>query len=237
MMFSADTYHARRQRLRSELTTGLILASFSILCGQIAAATPDHPGRMLSLQTACYQYASLGDLIQWVAANGGQVMSFYTAMSCVSVYALVSLVFGRKRFNLDRMLHRGQYAVRDDTVKGDEGVASHWRWLGVGKEFTWWDKVIYLGSVLWIVMWGVFFLAVTGYHYLICNISDEAWISFWHVIVWMSLGLAVAVTSWFLIGGMRDLKDMFHLLRTRVRDESDDGFVRPADKERSSACG
>ena len=164
-----------------------------------------------------------------------QGMTFYTALCCITTYVVVSLVFGRRRFNLDRMLHRGQYAVRDDTVQGDEGVAANWRWLGINKEFTRWDKAIYLGSVLWIFMWGALFLGVTGYHYLISEISDEAWTAFWHFIVWMSLSLATATTCWLLIGGLRDLKDMFHLLRTRVRDDADDGTVRPGEKEELSA--
>jgi len=217
------------------MIAGLFLASFSILCGQVAAATPDADSYMASLQGICYQYESLQNVIEWAAANGGQVMAFYTAIACIAVYAFVSLVFGRKKFNLDRMLHRGQYTVQDDTVKGDEGVAAHWRWLGVGKEFTRWDKIIYLGSVFWVFAWGILFLGVTAYHYFVSEISDAAWTSFWHVIVWLSLLLAVAVTAWFLIGGMRDLKDMFHLLRTRERNDDDDGTVRAIDKEEMSA--
>lgn len=217
------------------LTTGLILASCSILFGKIAAANPDIPGAMCTLQTACYRHASLRAAIEWVGASGGQVMAFVTAIACIAIYTLVSLIFGRKKFNLDRMLHRGQYAVQDDVVKGDQGVAAHWRWLGINKEFTRWDKGIYIGSVVWVFMWGILFLAITGYHYLICHISDAAWTSFWHVIMWMSLGLATVVTIWFLIGGLRDLKDMFFLLRTRQRDDSDDGTVRPSENEEMSA--
>jgi len=216
------------------MMTGLVLASSTILFQQIVAANPEAGGAMASLQGTLYQNPHLRAVIAYIGSFDGQVMSFITAMCCIAVYIFVSLVFGRGKFNLDRMLHRGRYAVQDDTVEGDVGVAAHWRWLGINKEFTRWDKAIYLGSVLWVLLWGALFLGVTGYHYLISNISDEAWTSFWHCIVWMSLGLATAVTVWLLIGGLRDLKDMFHLLRTRARDAADDGTVRPGEKEEMS---
>jgi len=75
---------------------------------------------------------------------------------------------------------------------------------------------------------GGVFVAGTVYYFTLGKATDASWLGFWQLLVWLALGLGAVVTVWFLIGGMRDLKDMFHLLRTKVRDDSDDGRVRTA---------
>jgi len=164
----------------------------------------------------------------------GQHMSFFAAMAAITVYVVVSLLTGRKKFNLDRMLHRGPYGIQEDAVEGDTDVAAHWRWLGINKEFTRWDKRIYIGSVVWILLWGLVFLVGTAWG-LFGDIPDESWTAFWYFMVCMGLSLILVTTTWLLIGGLRDVKDMFSRLRTMARDDMDDGTVRPGEKEERSA--
>ena len=42
---------------------------------------------------------------------------------------------------------------------------------------------------------------------------------------WPGLGTAIIVTIWFTIGGIKNLMEMIHALRTNIRDHSDSGFV------------
>ncbi len=50
-------------------------------------------------------------------------------------------------------------------------------------------------------------------------------VSFWKIYTWIYLVTAIIVTVWFTIGGLKNLKEMIHALRTNLRDDSDSGFV------------
>jgi SSS family solute:Na+ symporter len=199
------------------MITGIVVAGTGIITNQIAAADPQAGGLRAWLQVKLYSNEVLQRGIEYLGGIDGQVMAFITAMCAVCVYLVLSILSGGRKFNLDRMLHRGQYAVADDVAKGDAAATARWKWL-------------YIGSVVWVLLWGVVFAVGTFYHYAIEEISDEAWTSFWHFIVWMSVILGVVTTLWLLIGGLRDLKVMFELLRTRVRDHTDDGTVYEGDR-------
>jgi hypothetical protein len=59
--------------------------------------------------------------------------------------------------------------------------------------------------------------------------GQAAWAKFWHVYLYFSFGLLVSSTLWLGIGGLRDLRNLLHNLRSTKRDHSDDGTVRPAE--------
>ena len=97
--------------------------------------------------------------------------------------------------------------------------------LGMGKEFTRADRLIYLATYTMIGCWTLVFIAGT-----ICNLTndvpDSTWASFWRLYVYVELVLAVVVVIWFTMGGLRDLKSMFGRLGATDRDDTDDGVVR-----------
>jgi SSS family solute:Na+ symporter len=177
------------------------------------------------LQALLYRSPAVRWFIESIGTIDGQVMLFITAMCAIGVYVVMSFLSGARQFNLDRMLHRGAYAVEEDAAESEAGTG-RWKWLGINRSFTLWDKTIYIGSVAWVGLWGAVFAGGTLYHHVIHEISDDSWLAFWHAIIWMSLGLGVITTGWFLVGGLRDMNSMFALLRTRVRDVRDDGTVR-----------
>jgi solute:Na+ symporter, SSS family len=156
-------------------------------------------------------------------------ISFLSAAACILLYVLVSL-FGKKIvFDIDRMLHRGKYAVKDDIAEGDHRPVGRIRKaLGMGKEFTRGDKIIYLGALSWIALWVVVFIFGTIYN-LTHKVRPESWLTFWHIYVYFSFAMAVVVTVWFTIGGVRDMRDLFRALAVAGRDVSDDGHVRDHD--------
>ena len=212
----------------SAMILGAFIAVLGIMCQQITAVDETSWHWMVRLRDTLHSSETLRAMIDYVGNVTGQVMSFYAAASAIAVYVLVSLLSAGRGFNLDRMLHRGAYAVASDTVEGHRDVTRRWMWLGINEEFTRRDKALYLSSAVWIGLWTVIFLTGTIYALVVGgeNVSDDAWLVFWHCIVWMAITLAILTTLWLTIGGVFDLKQMFLQLRTTVRDDSDDGTVR-----------
>jgi SSS family solute:Na+ symporter len=154
--------------------------------------------------------------------NGQQFWGLAMLSSSV-IYIVVSLLGKRRVFNMDRMLHRGQYAIQEAKII-EEVPLKGWRMLGMGKEFTRGDKIIYIGAYTWTFVWTVVFLIGT-YINLTSEVSDAAWMNFWRTFILINIAVSAFVILWFAIGGTRDLKDMLRRLHTMVRDHRDDGFV------------
>ena len=151
----------------------------------------------------------------WAMAMGGSTI----------VYILVSLLGKKQEFNMDKMLHRGEYEIKEETVIVDEVPQKGWKMLGIGKEFTKGDKIIYIAAYIWTFIWVVIFLTGTLMN-LTSEISDSSWLEFWKFFVITNLIASVVIVIWFTFGGIKDLKDMLHRLNTMVRDHSDDGTVK-----------
>jgi len=168
--------------------------------------------------------------------NGQQFWGLAMLSSSV-VYVVVSLVGGKRAFDMDRMLHRGAYAIREETRVVEEVPLKGWRMLGMGKEFTRGDRIIYVGAYTWTFAWTVVFVIGT-YINLTSGVSDADWMSFWRVFIMINIVVSAGVILWFGIGGTRDLRDMLQRLRTMARDHTDDGSVgaaRPGAEARKEA--
>jgi len=159
--------------------------------------------------------------------NGQQFWGIGMGASLL-VYAAVSLL-GRDRrsFDLDRMLHRGRWQVKDDAVAGDGVVTRLQRFFLFTTAFTRRDKVLYVATYGWTFLWFALFAAGTVYN-LTHDASDASWAVFWRWFVAAQFVAAAVVCVWFTCGGVRDLQRMFARLRTLERDAQDDGVVRSA---------
>lgn len=150
----------------------------------------------------------------------GQVLMFWSIVLSVSLYIFVSLVGyfrGVPAHDMDELLHREPSAA---------GLARG-RWferLGFDQQMTRCDKWTTAISLLWPFVFTLVFIGITIYA-LQVGLSREWWVGYWHWWTWFAFGVAVIVTIWFTIGGMRDLIRMFRRLRTYVADETDDGRV------------
>jgi SSS family solute:Na+ symporter len=153
----------------------------------------------------------------------------YAMLITALLYLAVSLLTCRKKFNLDSIHHHGEYAVAADQVKpaqDQQPVRGLGALFGMGKDFSFTDKIVYSSITGWSVLWGILFIGGCIYNYFINSDVDEStWGKFWHFYVWLSVVLGVITTIWFTIGGLVDLKDLFRRLGTMDRDESDDGTV------------
>jgi len=154
----------------------------------------------------------------------GQEMSFVAIVLAIVVYVSVSLLGPRVVHNMDRLLHRGKYAITGESTATWQDARTIWEKLGFARDFTGGDSVITYVTLSWPLVWTVIFAIVTIYS-MMAGISTEAWLSYWHGWTWLILGCAVLVTLWFTIGGIFDMKYLFRQLRSRAADLSDDGRV------------
>ncbi|MCC6423758.1 MAG: sodium:proline symporter [Phycisphaerales bacterium] len=158
----------------------------------------------------------------------GQWFYFMAMVSAVVMYALVSLLTCREDFDLDRILHRGKWAV-DEQGNPLPPVAKPPRsWkaiLGIDHNFTFSDKCQSWALFIWTMFWFGIFVIFTIWN-LIWPWPTEWWSKYWHIVgIWMPLVIGIGTTVWFTIGGLRDLMALFRQLSSAERDEMDDGTV------------
>ncbi len=165
--------------------------------------------------------------------NGQNFWGIAMGMSSL-VYILVSLLGKKQDFDMDKMLHRGKYEIKEENIIVDQVPLKGWRMLGMGKEFTKGDKIIYIIAYGWTFLWVAVFLIGTIFN-LTGNVPDSSWMTFWKNYIMISLVASAIIIIWFTIGGIRDFKDMLRRLKTLVRDHKDDGTVRYEAGEKDSA--
>jgi SSS family solute:Na+ symporter len=156
--------------------------------------------------------------------NGQMFWGLAMAVSSL-VYVFVSLLTGRRKtFDMDKMLHRGKYLVREEYTVVDAAPVKGWRVLGMGREFTRSDKVIYVATYAWTASWVAVFVAGTVLN-LTGGIDAASWMRFWKTYVMIYLVASILVIVWFSVGGIVDLKEMIRTLKVMKRDHADTGFV------------
>ena len=69
---------------------------------------------------------------------------------------------------------------------------------------------------------------------LFVDVPDASWLSFWRGWTWVFLCASIAVTGWFTIGGIRDLKYLYRNLSRRETGPDDDGRVAAVEDDLKS---
>lgn len=164
----------------------------------------------------------------------GQEVYFFAMCVAWTLYVLFSLS-EKRSFNVDKMLHRGEFAVASDRVAtGGQTVQEGWNWrsaLGVTADFSRGDKLIYGFTVVKSLGLFALWLGMTIAAFTI-GISLDGWTTYHY---WVNtvffIVLTLGVMIWLTIGGMRDVIRLFRDLRNAKRDFSDDGTVRDHDYE------
>ncbi len=155
--------------------------------------------------------------------NGMQI-AFTVALICIVVYVLVSLLTCKKPFNLERMLHRGQYAIHGEHIDAVKKVNIFRRLSGIDKEFTAGDKFIAI-SVISCTLFFILSMVSGTIYGLIYGIPIGFWSKWWYGVVIFYAVATIGTVVWFLIGGFSDMIDMFKMLKTVNRNAFDDGRV------------
>jgi len=154
----------------------------------------------------------------------GQHLGVFSILVSITVYLVVSLITCKNPHNMDRLLHRGDYAIKQDQVEPHR--APWWeRIFGITHEFTLRDKVVFLFVNVWMFGWATIFVIGTIWN-VTQDVSSETW-RWW----WGSVHLPILFTSatiftiWFGIGSFRDVVRLFRDLRHLKADKTDDGFL------------
>ena len=172
-------------------------------------------------------------------------LSFIATLFATSLYIIVSLITCRKPFNLEKMLHRGQWADSTSAAASSLALAAgrttattrtggFFRRLldhlvGINAEYTREDRVL---------AWAVFgYNIVYGFLGTFVLVAICAKVFHWSIHAWVvktfvtalvvPLVFGIVTTIWFTWGTTRDIRRLFRDLETRVRDDRDNGMVSP----------
>lgn len=157
----------------------------------------------------------------------GQMIYFWAMVISCSIYIITSLLqslITKHDFNLDKMLHRGKYDISHEHINAEKNVNKYLKVLGMTKEFTLGDKILFFANIAWSLGWFAAFIGITvaqssGYF------ENAQWITFWQIWLWAGFFLGVGTTIWFLWGGIRDIGDLFYQLKHKQTSNEDDGRV------------
>lgn len=162
--------------------------------------------------------------------NGREIF-FYATIIAILVYVVVSLLTSRGGFNLERMLHRGSYAVsaaKDQVAiqQRTERKISWWdRIVGIDAEFSRGDRWIAGSIFIWTMSFALIMIGGSIWN-LIAPWPVSVWSTFWHIaIISLPIALAVVTAIWFTWGGVSDMISLFRRLRAEKQNPLDDGSV------------
>jgi SSS family solute:Na+ symporter len=165
--------------------------------------------------------------------NGTQI-GFSATLAAMSGYIAVSWLTCRTPFDMDRLLHRGRYAVEPEApneplvLQPSRNRFHVYNIVGIDEHFTRADRWVTLGIFFWSLFWfGVF--VIGNIWYLVHPWSDQVWADYWLVTgICLPLLISVVTTIWFSIGCWNDLVLFFRRLRTERVVATDDGTVATA---------
>ena len=127
----------------SALLVGGGVATVGVVVKQITDATLDSWAATDGLHT-------LATCVRYLKENvTGQEMTFYSMIAAIACYVGVSLLGPGGKFSLDRLLHRGEYAIAGETATSFRDARSWWERLGFTRDFTGADKIVTYVTVSW----------------------------------------------------------------------------------------
>jgi Na+/proline symporter len=154
-----------------------------------------------------------------------------TMLISIGLYVVVSLLTSTRGrvFNMDRMLHRGQYhreGIRSEKPRLTWGNLYTY-FLGIDNQYTRGDKILAWSVFIWSFCWGFLccFAGVAIWNF-ISPWGNAGWSRWFFINNFCIAGVVAAVsTIWFTIGGTRDLRRLFRDLKLKETNTLDDGRV------------
>ncbi|MGE9291762.1 MAG: sodium:solute symporter family transporter [Puniceicoccales bacterium] len=186
-------------------------------------------GRFLDVVSSPFQPYVVWEMNSVKFPINSYELYFLAMVSGVAAYVIGSALTQRKLYNLDRLLHRGEYDVAQE-------YKEPFRWtlgnackklIGITPEYTLGDRII---------SWSVFGYAIV-YKFGFCFLGVLIWnaISPWPTDWWsnyfyvtsllVTAALGIISTFWFLIGGIIDIRKLFRDLASRIDNPLDNGMV------------
>lgn len=161
--------------------------------------------------------------------NGVQI-SFFAMLIAIGLYIAVSLLTCRENFNMDRMLHRGPYARRENLSVPAAPVPRRpkisWATIvGYDEHFTRGDRWIAGGLLTWSFFW-VAVVAIISIWNLWQPWPVAAWSKYYQITaIGVPVFFAVMIGIWFTWGSISDSLALFKRLRAEKVNPLDSGAV------------
>ena len=156
---------------------------------------------------------------------------FFLAMIfSVLAYCLVSLLTCRKPYNLDKLLHRGEY-----NIENKNEARLKWGWgtfvtkiIGITPEYTRGDRIIAWSVFCYSFIYGFVLMFLSVVIWNLISPWPEHWWGYRYFITALLVPVIVGAVStvWFMTGGIRDIIRLFHDLAQRKANPEDNGVVR-----------
>jgi len=183
-----------------------------------------------SLDPVFYHLTGPGPWGTWLQTNAlkfplnGQIISVSIMGICLVTYVVISLLTCRKPYDMDKLLHRGEYQIAGEDKVHKKEKWSLRKFAGVNDNFTIGDRRIAYFTFWWgllpnlinigVIIWNL------GFHRWTLD-GWWSWYFFWAVCVPVVGG--VITTIWFTWGVTKDMKELFRSLKKEKLDVTDDG--------------
>lgn len=208
----------------------MILGCVLALAGRIGYETWTH-----GLHAWLLQHTGPGAVHEYLLTHASrfplnaQWMTLYIAIICTVSYVVVSLLTQEEGFDMDRMLHRGKYALEQSAAPNmaAKRVFSLGKLIGIDEHYTVGDKFIAIGIFTWEFGSNFIGLIILLWNLLFWHWTDSWWLGWFgirNVLLVTLIGFFVAI--WISIGAIQDMRRLLQLLRTVERNDADDGRVR-----------
>jgi SSS family solute:Na+ symporter len=224
------------------MLVGLFFAIFGFFCTQYWAdmiypwLAANHPAFLDGMRHTLASLSSTLRIANWEVGPTkfpitGQEVLLITMVSASSSYILISLLTCREKFNLDRMLHRGQYKIEEPGAAPTAAAATQktgilQKLLGFNSEYSRGDRWLAWSVFWWTMFHFAIFLIVAGWNLIFGVWSDSTWFLYWkYYTIGLTAVVAVISTVWFTVGGTLDLRNLFRRLKTLEVNAHDDGRV------------
>lgn len=167
-------------------------------------------------------------------------IGFIAMISGVIAYVAGSLLTYRKPYNLDRLLHRGAYALEgEQEQKVAWSFKTMWsKLIGITPEYTLGDRIIAWSVFTYNIIYKLIlaFIVVLIWN-KISPWPKEWWGDYFYITIIVIPSIAGIITTfWFMTGGIIHLRELFRDLAKRIDNPLDngqvDGHVSVADKAR-----
>lgn len=206
-----------------------------------------HPEGLESFRLFLERLGNAMPIVQWETAPEqmalafpitSQEVYFIGMLSAMLGYTVVSLCTCKKPYNLDELLHRGEYNLEhfvSDTA--DQSVVAsaakkRFNWqsiLGITPEYSKGDRILAWSVLLWTLFNFAIFIVKAVWNLPVqWRWSELTWFRFWlYFDLPLSLLVAVITTIWFTWGCTRDLKRLFKALKEDAEKggEEDNGQI------------
>ncbi|MBQ7257858.1 MAG: hypothetical protein IJS60_09235 [Abditibacteriota bacterium] len=188
---------------------------------------------------AKYVTIEAGEMVVEAFPINGQYINMITMTCSILVFILLSVCVKSKPYNLDKLLHRGKYAINDEhssIIHKDAKIGFWQKIVGITPEFSKGDRVWAYIFVFWSLHSFVLFIVFSAIELIrramgLPFMSDHVWfiIMFWGI--YLNLAISIPVTVWFTVGGIHDIRHLYRDLSIARRNDRDDGSVEEDEDE------